>query len=225
MSASTGCAPACAEGGEQAFGLVADGGLIGHGASILRTCATRSARGTSTWAGRSFHSSSVAFCGDLRAEDQVLEDDGAFVGLVPALDHGDGGLAFVGVFELVAEVLRVAEVDLGPDARVAQVGHHRHVIGHAVAVHHGDDDGAGGVGGAAALGVQGGKQAVDADGDAGGGDGLAGEALHEVVIAPAARDRAEAGACGPFRRGFQRSVRPRTPGRCSSQGRARRRGR
>jgi hypothetical protein len=110
---------------------------------------------------------------------------------VRALDHGNGALPLVRVFQLVAEVLRVAEIDLRPDAGVAQLGGHRLVLGHPLAVHDGDDDGP--LMGAAdpPLGAQRGEEAVDPDGDAGGRHLLPRETLHEVVVAPAARDGAE----------------------------------
>ena len=68
---------------------------------------------TSVCAGCAFHSSRLASCGDLCAEDQILDLHHAALGLVRSLDHGHGALPFVGVFQLVAEVLRVAEINLG----------------------------------------------------------------------------------------------------------------
>ena len=55
----------------------------------------------------------------------------------------------------------------------------------------------------APLGAQGGQQAVNADGNAGGGHGLAGEAFDQIVIAPAARDRAELALAALFVKDFK----------------------
>jgi hypothetical protein len=62
---------------------------------------------------------------------------------------------------------------------------------HAVAVHDGDDDRALRLGPDPALGAECGEQPVDADRHAGRGHRLTGEALHEVVVTPAARHAAE----------------------------------
>ena len=104
-----------------------------------------------------------------------------------------GRAALVGVLQLLAELLRVAEVQLGADAGRAQRLHHLLVVGDALLLHHRDDDGAVGSGGLVL--VERGKrrlQARHADGEAGGRHLLAGEAGDEIVVAPAAADRAEA---------------------------------
>ena len=70
---------------------------------------------------------------------------------------------------------------------------HLLVVGDAVAIEHQHDDRAlHGLGGDLAEGLEAVEQARHADGDAGGGNLLAGEALDEPVIAPAAHHRAEA---------------------------------
>ena len=53
-----------------------------------------------------------------------------------------GAAALVGVLELLAELLRIAEVQLGADAGGAQRLHHLLVVGDALLLHHRDDDGA-----------------------------------------------------------------------------------
>ena len=58
----------------------------------------------------------------VRAEDQVLDLHLALRLLVAALDDGAGRAALVGVFHLLADtVLRIAEIELGADAGVAQL--------------------------------------------------------------------------------------------------------
>ncbi len=81
------------------------------------------------------------------AEDQVFHQDvgGAarMVLFVATLDDDARAVAPVGVFELVANVLRIAEVKLGADVRLAQLLDHALIVGQPVAVEHGDDDRAG----------------------------------------------------------------------------------
>jgi hypothetical protein len=129
--------------------------------------------------------------GDPCPEDQVLQHHGALRRLVAALDHGDGALPLVGIFQLVAEILRIAEIDLGPDAGAAQLAGHRHVIRHPVAIHHRHDDRPRRIAPGAALGAQRCQQPVDTDGDPRRRHRLPGEALYQIVITPAARDRTE----------------------------------
>ena len=70
---------------------------------------------------------------------------------------------------------------------------HLLIVGDAVAIEHQHDDGAlHGLGGDLAEGLQSIQQPRDADGNSGGRNLLAGEALDETVIAPAADHRAEA---------------------------------
>ena len=70
---------------------------------------------------------------------------------------------------------------------------HLLIVGDAVAIEHQNDDRAlHGLGGDLAEGLQSVQQPRDADGDSGGRNLLAGEALDETVIAPAADHRAEA---------------------------------
>ena len=93
----------------------------------------------------------------------------------------------------VADVLRVAEIEFGADAGVAQRRDHALVVGDAVAVEHGDDHRAGlGLGVELAERGQRRLQPRHADGEAGRRHRLAAEARHEAVITPAAADRAEA---------------------------------
>ena len=100
-------------------------------------------------------------------------------------------MPFIGIFQLVAEILWVAQIHFGTNTRAAQIADHGHIFGHPVTIHHRHDHRADPAAHAAPLGAQGGQQPVNADGDAGGRHRLAGEALHQIVIAPAARDRAE----------------------------------
>ncbi|OIQ66463.1 hypothetical protein GALL_519640 [mine drainage metagenome] len=132
--------------------------------------------------------------GDLGAQHQILDLHHAAGSLVRALDDRNRRGAFIRVFQLVAEIFWVAEIDLGANSRRAQLAHDAHVIGHPIAVHHGHHDRPRCRSTAAPFGAQGGKQAINPDGNAGGRHRLAGEALDQIVIAPAARDRAK----GPF---------------------------
>src|SRR5205823_6324266 len=59
---------------------------------------------------------------------------------VRALDDHAGRVAAVGIFELVAHVLGVAEIKLGADIFVAQGRDHFLIIRDAVAVEHSDHD-------------------------------------------------------------------------------------
>ena len=130
--------------------------------------------------------------GFLGAFDQVLDLHLALGLLVAALDDDAGRAALVGVFQLRAH-LAGAEIKLGIDARVAQRLHHLLVVGDAVLIEHGDDHGAGrGFRIELAEMLERGHEPRHADGESGGRHRLAAEARHEAVIAPAARDRAEA---------------------------------
>src|SRR5580704_607203 len=62
--------------------------------------------------------------------------------LVGALDDDAGAAAAVGVFHLRAE-FSGAEIKLGADAGLAQGRRHALIVGDAVLVEHGDDDGPG----------------------------------------------------------------------------------
>ena len=75
----------------------------------------------------------------------------------------------------------------------AQVLRHLLIVGDAVAIEHQHDDGAlHGFSGELAEGLEAVQQARHADGQSGGRNLLAGEALDEPIIASAAYDRAEA---------------------------------
>src|SRR5579883_2317282 len=78
----------------------------------------------------------------LRALDQVLDLHIAARLFVRALDDHAGRVAAVGIFELVAHVLGIAEIELGADVRGAKAGHHLLIVGDAVAVEHGHHHGA-----------------------------------------------------------------------------------
>ena len=90
--------------------------------------------------------------------------------------------------------LGVAEIGLGADARRRAARPRAPGVAHPVAVHDGDDDGAVGLGLAARVGPLARSAASRRSTPmrhARRGHRLAGEALDEVVVAPAARDRAE----------------------------------
>ena len=74
-----------------------------------------------------------------RAERQILQRHLPGRALVAALDDGDGRGPPVGIFQLPRHVA-AAEEHLGPDAGPAQLGAHRLVAGHLVAIHREDHD-------------------------------------------------------------------------------------
>ena len=78
--------------------------------------------------------------GEFGADDQILDRDFALGLLVAALDDDARRVALVGVFELIAEIARIAEIKLGADFSGAQFRDHVLIIGEAVLVEHGDDD-------------------------------------------------------------------------------------
>ena len=158
------------------------------------------------------------------ADDQILDRDLAFGFFIGALDDDARRVALVGIFELIAEVARIAEIKLGADIGRAQLGDHVLIIGEPVLVEHGDDDRAG-------LGL---CCRVCRDIAA-----LRQAATRRWKIpspAPARRESARPGhrsgrrrrpsrnaASRPCRR-WRRSVQLRTPGRCNIRGRGRRMG-
>ena len=99
---------------------------------------------------------------------------GLFVG---ALDDDAGRVAFVGVFELIAEIARIAEIKLGADIRGAQSRDHVLIVGEPILIEDGDDDRAGlrFVVELAEMHQRGGKPR-HADGKPGGGHRLAAKA-------------------------------------------------
>ena len=83
--------------------------------------------------------------GDLGAEEEVFELDNAFAASSRPGSRRRGS-SFYRHISTVAEILRIAEIDLRPDARLTQFGGHRLIIGHPVTVHDRDDNGAARVG-------------------------------------------------------------------------------
>src|SRR3981189_2439704 len=128
----------------------------------------------------------------LRALDRILDLNFATPLLVRALNDHARRIAPVGIFELVAHVLGIAEIELGANVGVAQGRDHLLVIGDAIAVEHGDDDGTEFRRGVelAEHGERG-LQPRHADGKAGRRYRLATKARHQPIIAPAATDRTE----------------------------------
>src|SRR5882757_8787647 len=78
--------------------------------------------------------------GGLRALDQILDLDFTARLFVRALDDDAGRVAAVGVFELVAHVLGVAEIELGADFFAAQLRDHPLIISNTVTIEHGHHD-------------------------------------------------------------------------------------
>src|SRR5665647_621911 len=130
--------------------------------------------------------------GQVGADDQVLDQHLIGELLVAALDDDARRMALVGIFELVADVLRIAEIKFGADVGGAERRYHALVVGDAVAVEYGDDDRAG-ARFAVELAERGQRrlQTRDADREAGGRHRLAAEARNKPVITPAATDRTE----------------------------------
>ena len=129
--------------------------------------------------------------GERGAEHQILDLHLALGLLVAALDDDARRAAAVGIFHLRLHA-GLAEIKLGADAGLAEVLRHLLVIGDAVAVEHEHDDRAlRGAGLELAEALEAEQETRHADGDAGGRNLLAGEALDQPVIAPAADDRAE----------------------------------
>src|SRR3569833_2074230 len=128
----------------------------------------------------------------LRALNQVLDLHLAARLLITALDDDAGRVAAVGIFELVAHVLGVAEIELGANAALSQLRHHFLIVGNAVAIEYGHDNRPN-----RRLCVelaqhgQRGLQPRYADGKTGRRHRLATEARDEAVIATSAADRTE----------------------------------
>src|SRR3984893_4965328 len=102
-------------------------------------------------------------------------------------------MASVGVLELVAHVLRIAEIKFRPNAGIAQHPDHALIVRDAVAIEHRHHDRTGiGLGIGLAEVLERGEQARHPDGEAGGRHRLAAETRHQAVVTPAAADRAEA---------------------------------
>src|SRR3954463_4084594 len=129
----------------------------------------------------------------LRALDQILDLHLATRFFIRALDDDAGRIAAIGIFELVAHVLGIAEIELGADAGGSQRCDHLLIVGDAVAVEHGDDDGAEpGLRVELAEQRQRGLKPRHADRETGRRHGLAAEARDQAIVASAAADRAEA---------------------------------
>src|SRR4029450_11323278 len=76
--------------------------------------------------------------GQLGAKDEVLDLDLAARLFVAPLDDRARRAAFVGVFELSAQiVLGIAEIELGANVHVTQGGYHALIIGNPVPVEYG----------------------------------------------------------------------------------------
>ena len=98
-------------------------------------------------AGAAFISALSVNCfGGFGAGDHVLDRDDALLALLAAFDDDGGRVAAVGVFHLRVHAGR-AEIHLGADAGVAELGDHRLVARGLVAIHDEDDDGADDLGG------------------------------------------------------------------------------
>src|SRR5579872_4035561 len=81
--------------------------------------------------------------GETGAEDEILDLNLALRLFVRPLDDHARRVAAIGIFELVAHVLGIAEIELGADAGIAQLRDHSLIVGDAVTVEHGDDHGTG----------------------------------------------------------------------------------
>jgi hypothetical protein len=141
--------------------------------------------------------------GHLGALDQVLDLNLAAGALVVALDHHARGAALVGVFHLRLHAGR-AEIEFGADAGVAQFAHQPLMLADALAVHDQHHDG-----GKrrplldAPQRLQRRIEPRHADGEPGRRHQFAAEPGHEVVVAPAAADGAEADGAAGFVGGLE----------------------
>src|SRR3954451_2201926 len=129
----------------------------------------------------------------LRALDQILDLHLATRFFIRALDDDAGRIAAIGIFELVAHVLGIAEIEFGANAGGSQRCDHLLIVGDAVAVEHGDDDGAE-LGPRVELAKQSqrGLKPRHADRESGRRHRLAAKTRDETIIAPTTADRAEA---------------------------------
>src|SRR5262245_12558001 len=136
--------------------------------------------------------------GERRAKDEVLDLQRSLRLLVAALDDDARRRTPVGVFHLRLQAA-IAEIKLGADARTPQLLHHGLIVGDAVAIEHEHDDRAlacASLEFAKALKAE--EEPRHADGNAGCRHLLAGEALDQPVITPAADDRAESHGLAAF---------------------------
>src|SRR5215218_5480165 len=141
------------------------------------------------------------------AVDQVLDLDFAARLLVRSLNDHARGISPVRIFELVAHVLWIAEIQLRANVRVAQRCDHLLIIGNAIAIEHGHDNGP-----ELRPGVElaqhrkRGLQPRHADGKARGRHRLAAKTRYQSIIASAATDRPEAHRTPLFVLGFERQL-------------------
>ncbi len=107
----------------------------GRASTILRIAATRSARGTVNWPGRSARQAALSLTPDAssrpRSRSLMVTVPGGE--LVAADDHRGGREAAVGVFHLRPHA-GGPEVDLGGDARGAQFAGDREIVAHPLLV-------------------------------------------------------------------------------------------
>src|SRR5207249_11312841 len=129
----------------------------------------------------------------LRALDQILDLNFAARLCVRTLDDHAWRVAAVGIFELVAHVLGVAEIELGADIRVAQLRDHLLIIGDTITIEHCDDHRPE-IGARVELAKhrQRRLQARHTDRKSRRRHRLAAEARDEAIVTAAAADRAEA---------------------------------
>src|SRR5581483_1362683 len=107
------------------------------------------------------------------------------------LDHRAWRGALVGIFHLRAELAR-AEIKLGANVGLAQRRDHLLIVGDAILIEHGDDNGTRlGLGVELLQARERIHQARNTDGDAGRRDIVGTKAPDQAVIAPTARNRAE----------------------------------
>src|SRR3990172_12328927 len=132
---------------------------------------------------------------EIGAKDQILDGDLWAIWVISlglTLNDDARCTSLIGILYLRSHLGGLAEIKLGADAGLAELLRHLLVVGDAVAVEHQHHHGAlrrtlfif-----AEALKAE--QEPRDADGDAGGRNLLAGEALDQAVIATAAHHRAE----------------------------------
>mmetsp|Transcript_23828 Transcript_23828/g.43047 ORF Transcript_23828/g.43047 Transcript_23828/m.43047 type:complete len:207 (+) Transcript_23828:10102-10722(+) len=129
--------------------------------------------------------------GDLGPKDQILDLDNAALFFLAALDDGDGAATLVGVFQLVAKVLGITQVDFSPNTRLPEFGHHGLIVGHPVPVHHGHNNRPRRLSARATRRAQGRQKAIHTNRDAGRRHFLPGKALDQIIITPAPGHRAK----------------------------------
>ena len=143
--------------------------------------------------------------GQFGSRDQIPDQHLALGLLVGTLNHRTRAAAAVGVAKLLTEVVvGTAKIKLGADAGVPQRRDQLLIVRRLAVAEHRDQHRPG-----RRLGVeladhcQRGLQPRHADGEAGRRNGLAAEARHQTVVAPAAADRAEANGAAFLVFGFE----------------------